>query len=220
MAGRAVSDTTSSVVRLSKRLARSAKAGFGKSIPMSRSTRRRNAKLLRRLRTTDKPSNRNTLTTRTTNTHTAILRPLHMEPMLDQVLTVRHTVRQLYKTWHGRLSRLHSRSLALTTLHTPQPHQVLPLLARPTVPRAEVPTLPLTLSLLGHLVTLTADRHSRHQHNPLSHKHRRSKAKHLRRRKVNHNPVRLLIPRQDSLISRPTIKLKDRRTVNRRLPDL
>jgi hypothetical protein len=228
MAGKVVFDTTSLVVRLSKRLARSAKVDFGKSILTSRSTRRRNGKLLRRLRTTDKPSNRNTPTIRTTNTHTAILQPQRMEPTLDQAHTVHPTARQ-HRTWHDHLFQAHSRSLALTTVHTHQPHQVLPLLARLMAHRAEDRMLLLTLSLPDLPATLTED----HQHNPVSLKHRHSKVKHPRRHRVNHsnlshNLVKLLTRRQDSLISRRIIKLQDRLMashltllkVNRRLPDL
>jgi hypothetical protein len=232
MAGRVVFDTTSLVVRLSKRLARSAKVDFGRSILTSRSTRRRNGKLLRPLRTTDKPSNPNTPTIRTTNTRTAILQPQRMEPTLDQAHTVHPTVRQ-HRTWHDHLFQAHSKSPALTTLHTHRLHQVLPLLARLTAHQVEDRMLLLTLSLLDQPAILMEERHNHHRHNLVSLKHRRSKAKHLRRRRVNHsnlshNPVKLLTRRQDSLTSRRAIKLQDRLTashftllkVNRRLPDL
>ena len=206
MAGKVVFDTISSAARLLKRLARSVKVGYGKSIRMSRSTRRRNGKLPRRLRTIGSNSNRNIPTTQTINTHTATLRLLRMELMLDQALTVHPTVRQLCRMWRDHLYQPHNRSLVLTTLHMHQLHQVLLLLARPTAHRAEDHMLH-TLSLLDRLATLTADRLSSHRHNQASHKHQDSKAKHLRRRKVNHsklshNLVKRLNPHQDSLTSR------------------
>jgi hypothetical protein len=97
---------------------------------------------------------------------------------------------------------------------------VLPLLAHLTALRAEDHTPLLTLSRLDRPVTRTVDRHSRHRHNPVNHKHRRSKAKHRRRKvnhsNLNHNLVKLPTRRQDSLISRRTIKLQERPMVSNR----